>query len=123
MAIPLTAVERIERVPLSAIEYAGGAAVVQFGGEWLRLEDEYQVLAELEATAGAMATLLVCRRPGPHAAQRVAIVVGRVLDVLPGTLLAADTAMCGGRLAMVKDRLVTLRDGFAGPAAALQEVA
>jgi two-component system chemotaxis sensor kinase CheA len=123
MAMPLSAVERIERVPLSEIEYAGGAAVLQLGGELLRLEDEYQVLAELEAAASAMTTVLICRRPGTKEAQRVGIVVGRVLDVSPGTPLAVDAAMCAGRLVMVNDRVTTLRDEFAGQAAALERVA
>jgi two-component system chemotaxis sensor kinase CheA len=123
MAMPLNAVERIERVPLSEIEYAGGTAMLQFGGELLRLEDEDQVLNELEATAGTVATILICRRPGTHAGRKVGIVVKRVLDVSPGTLLTADTAMCADRLAMVKDRVTMLRGEFAEQAAMFEEVA
>jgi two-component system chemotaxis sensor kinase CheA len=123
MAMPLSAVERIERVPLSDIEYADGAAVLRFGCELLPLEDEDQVLPKLDAAGGATATVLISRRPGTHAGRRVGIVVTRVLDVSPGTLLDADTAMCAGRLAMVKDRVITLRGEFTGQTAALEDVA
>jgi two-component system chemotaxis sensor kinase CheA len=122
MAMPLSAVERIERVPLSQIEYAGGRAVLQFGGEWLPLEDEDQVLAKFEQ-ATAIATILICRRPGTHATQRVGIVVRRVLDVSPGVLLPADTAQSADRLAMVKGRVTTLFSEFAGQTVMMEEVA
>jgi two-component system chemotaxis sensor kinase CheA len=138
MAMPLSAVERIERVPLSKIEYADGRAVWQCGGELVPLEDEDEVLLELRAAnqsaesiageEGAMATVLICLRPRAHAVRRVGMVVRRVLDVSAGTLLAADPELCEGQLAMVKDLVTTVHREFAeqvgGPAfAVLQEVA
>lgn len=134
MALPLSAVERIERVPINEIEYAGGRAVLQYGGELLALEDEDEVLVELSAAdvtaqphvvpagsktpgieviaetrkAGGMATVLICRRPGKQAARRVGIVVRRVLDVSAGSLLSADAGLCEGQLAMVKNRVTML---------------
>ena len=51
-ALPLDVVERIESVPLSQIEYAGGRALLQYRGELLPLTDDGNVLAELENRAG-----------------------------------------------------------------------
>ena len=128
MAMPLLAVERIERVPLSAIEYADGRPLLQYGGELLPLEDEDELLAEIGEDSAAMATMLICLRAGAHGVRRVGVVVRRVLDVSAGTLLPPDAELSSGQLAMVKDRVTTLHREFAlerGPtaSAALKEVA
>jgi len=139
MAMPLSAVERIESVPLSEIEYAGGRAVLQYRGELISLEDEGEVLREMseaEGTAsdgsgkndGKTATVLICLRPVGCGARRVGMVVRRVLDVSPGTLLAADAAACEQQLAMVNHRVKTVHGEFAQqvdgmPTAILREVA
>ena len=108
MAMPLSAVERIERVPLSAIEYADGRAVLQYGGDMLPLEDEDEVLTEAGKDSDAMATIVICLRPGAGAPRRVGMVVRRVLDVSPGTLLPEDPELCSAQIAMVKDRVTTM---------------
>jgi two-component system chemotaxis sensor kinase CheA len=129
MGMPLSAVERIESVPLSEIEYADGRAVLQYRGELIPLEDEDDVLRERSAQDGsATVTVLMCLRPEAQGARRVGMVVRRVLDVSPGTLLAADAAACKQQLAMVKNRVTTVHREFAlrvdgTPAAALREVA
>jgi two-component system chemotaxis sensor kinase CheA len=139
MAMPLSAVERIESVPLSKIEYAGGRPVLQYRGELLPLEDDGNVLralAEDEATAsasdaqknGATATVLICLRPEANGARRVGMVVRRVLDVSAGRLLDADAAASEEQLVMVKDRVTTVHREFAQQAgkprtAILKEVA
>jgi two-component system chemotaxis sensor kinase CheA len=138
MAMPLSAVERIETVPLREIEYAGGRAVLQYRGELIPLEDDGNVLhalAEAEATPspgdaakdGRTATVLICLRPEAHGVRRVGMVVRRVLDVSAGRLLAADAAASDEQLAMVKDRVTMVHRGFAqmaGPQTAiLKEVA
>jgi two-component system chemotaxis sensor kinase CheA len=127
MAIPLSAVERIERVPLGRIEYADGRALLQYGGELLPLEDDNAPLADLHATTtGAMVTVLVCLRPGAHGDHRVGIVVRRVLDVSAGQLLAPNEELCGSQLALVNNRITTVPREFArhsGDSVALQEVA
>jgi two-component system chemotaxis sensor kinase CheA len=140
MAIPLSLVERIERIPLSEIEYADGRPVLQYSGEILPLEDRDEVLVDLQA-AGAvtgrfeLATVLIClrpgdisRRPGDPAASRVGKVVRRVLDVSAGTLLAADGRVREARVAMVKNRVTTVAGAIDNPSDApfmqlLQEVA
>jgi two-component system chemotaxis sensor kinase CheA len=47
MAMPLSAVERIESVPIDEIEYAGGRAVLQYRGEVIPLENSGGVLREM----------------------------------------------------------------------------
>jgi two-component system chemotaxis sensor kinase CheA len=129
MAMPLSAVERIESVPVSEIEYAAGRAVLQYRGELIPLEDEDDILREKSAQEGsATVTVLICLRPEAQGARRVGMVVRRVLDVSPGTLLAADAAECKQQLAMVKNRVTTLHREFAlesdaTPVAVLGEVA
>ena len=129
MAIPLSAVERIESVPVSEIEYAGGRAVLQYRGELIPLEDEDNVLRERSAQDGsATVTVLICLRPKTQGARRVGMVVRCVLDVSPGTPVAADAAECEQQLAMVKNRVTAIHQEFslrvdATPAAVLREVA
>jgi two-component system chemotaxis sensor kinase CheA len=129
MAMPLSAVERIESVLLSQIEYAGGRAVLQYRGELIPLEDKDDILRERSADDfSATATVLICLRPKAQGATRVGMVVRRVLDVSPGSLLAADAAACEQQLAMVKERVKTVHGDFAqwvdGPrTAAFREVA
>jgi hypothetical protein len=104
--------------------------VLQYGGELLPLEDDDEVLLEMAAASkpgdtGATATILICLRSGEHAS-RVGVVVRRVVDVAPGTLLDATAAeVCTEPLAMVKDRVTTLHRGFVGQSLRpqLQEVA
>ena len=112
--MPLSAVERIERVPLSEIEYADGAAVLQYGGELLPLEDEDAGVGGVGCgrrrnrdRADLPAARNACGTAGWHRG-------ARVLDVSPGTLLAADRPCARRRLAMVKDRVTTLHGEFAG---------
>jgi two-component system chemotaxis sensor kinase CheA len=135
MAMPLSAVERIETVPLSEIEYAEGRPLLQYRGELLPLEDDEDILRELGAAVRTeteqdelrKATVLICLRPGPRGARRVGLVVWRVLDVSTGAELTTDDSVCDGQLAMVKDRVTPLHRLFpaAGPTAkpSLQEVA
>jgi two-component system chemotaxis sensor kinase CheA len=138
----LSAVERIETVQLSDVEYAGGRAMLQYRGELLPLEDEGDLLWELgsgresrEAAAAANSsgaagtvdgvTVLICLRAGAAETRRGGMVVRRVLDVTSGALLEKDAAMGDERLAMVKERVTAVHRGYAGRAAAamLQGVA
>jgi two-component system chemotaxis sensor kinase CheA len=134
MAMPLGLVERIESVPISQVEFAGGKAVLQYRGEVLPIEDDGELLRPLAtgsldtAESQEVVTILICLRPGTHGIRRTGMVVRQVLDVTAGTLLAEDTAGFDSRLAMVKDRVTTVHRNFAEnlPAqttATLQEVA
>ena len=65
VALPLETVERIETVPYSRIEFAGGNALLQFRGGALRLCDPSGLLAEI-ASSDAVETavsILVCNAP------------------------------------------------------------
>ncbi len=126
MAMPMSAVERIESVPFSEIEYVGGRPVLQYRGELIPLQDDGGVLREWSATDataaadgpvpdGRMAIVLICLRPETRGARRVGVIVRRVLDVSAATLLEEDAAACPERLALVKDRVTTLHSGFEQP--------
>jgi len=115
-ALPLDVVERIESVPLTQIEYAGGRPLLQYRGELLPLRDEGRVLMELEAEQEGgeevTATVLICRSSGKGAARRTGMVVRRVLDVSGGTLLEKDDGTGELELALVKEKLTTIHREF-----------
>ncbi|MBS1798968.1 MAG: chemotaxis protein CheA [Acidobacteria bacterium] len=126
-ALPLEMVERIESVALGQIEYAGGRALLQYRGELLPLRDDGGVLDEMHISGAqdehASATILICGDAGSRAAQRMGIVVRRVLDVSDGTLLDRDSASADTELALVKDRLTAIFRGFGGDKHGWKEVA
>ncbi|HEY6377261.1 MAG TPA: chemotaxis protein CheA [Edaphobacter sp.] len=115
-ALPLDVVERIESVPLSQIEYAGGRPLLQYRGELLPLRDEGRVLAELEAEQEVgeevTATVLICRSSDKKTVRRAGMVVRKVLDVSGGTLFDKDDAMGDVELALVKEKLTTIHREF-----------
>jgi len=120
-ALPLGAVERIESVALSQIEYAGGRALLQYRGELLPLRDDGRVLEEMDISSlhneEAPATVLICGDAHSKPSQRMGVVVRRVLDVSEGTLLERDAAG-DDELALVKDRVTTIFRGFGVESAA-----
>ena len=127
-ALPLDVVERIESVPLTQVEYAGGRPMLQYRGELLTLRDEGGVLSELEAAQDrgeeVSVTVLICGGSGNGEMQRTGMVVRRVLDVSGGTLL--DKAASSGEmeLALVKEKLTMVHREFSVKAApAWKEVA
>jgi two-component system chemotaxis sensor kinase CheA len=128
IALPLEVVERIERVPMGRIEYAGGRALLQYRGELLALRDEGDVLIEMEAGRAqgdvGMVTVLICCDAGLRGGRRIGMVVRQVLDISPGKMLEREQGVDGMELAMVKERLTVVHRGFGvRDAAALQEVA
>jgi two-component system, chemotaxis family, sensor kinase CheA len=129
-ALPLNMVERIESVPLERIEYAGGRPLLQYRGELLALKDQGDVLHELEAMrqqgVEQMATVLICGDTSSGKERRMGVVVRRVLDVSPGTLLERDAVSDGTEmeLVLVKEKLTLVRRELDAKAAtAWQEVA
>jgi two-component system chemotaxis sensor kinase CheA len=127
-ALPLDVVERIESVPLTQIEYAGGRPLLQYRGELLPLRDDGCVLAELEEEQDrgveVSATVLICGGSGKGEMQRIGMVVRRVLDVSGGTLLEKDAASGEMELALVKEKLTMVHREFSVKSApAWKEVA
>ncbi len=130
-ALPLERVERIESVPLSRIEYAGGRPLLQYRGELLPLKDRGGVLGDLKAKGGdkggakgeemPVTVLIYC--DAERGGRRSGMVVRQVLDVSDGTLLGGDT-IDGMDLALVKERVTMVhRELGAQAASAWQEVA
>jgi two-component system chemotaxis sensor kinase CheA len=135
MAIPLSLVERIERISLDEVEYAEDKAALQYRGELISLEDHGRVLMEMKSTPafaeqfnpgaplaaahpgslaadieniGAMITVMICLRPATPEPKRFGMVVRQVLDVSTGTLLAEDAEWGSSQLAMIDDRVATM---------------
>jgi two-component system chemotaxis sensor kinase CheA len=121
-ALPLDVVERIESVPLTQIEYAGGRALLQYRGDLLPLRDDGNVLAEMEAgeqkDEEALVTVLICANAGAGGRHRIGMVVRRVLDVSSGRMLEEDASTEGMELALVKEKLTMVHHQFGAKAAA-----
>lgn len=127
LALPLAAVERIERVTLNDVEFVGGRALLQYRGELLPLEDRGEVIEQSMRMGTEDITLLICERLGERQAgrgvmEKVGIVVGRVVDVAGGDLLPQNVQVCTDQLAIVNHRLTVVREAFS-PMVELQEVA
>jgi two-component system, chemotaxis family, sensor kinase CheA len=124
VAVPLDAVERIETVPLAAIESIGGRAMLQYRGELLAVEDHGGVLEHLAREGAQEVTLIICtgRKDGRGCATRFAMAVGRVVDVAAGDLIDEERQPGSTRLAVVSERLTAVHQAFA-PVFELREVA
>ena len=114
-ALPLDVVERIESVPLERIEYAGGRTMLQYRGELLPLEDAGELLPELAASSGVVATFLICGERRAGGVRRSGRVVRRVLDVTAGTWLEsgdlAEGEIGDAGLALVNERVTAVCRG------------
>jgi two-component system chemotaxis sensor kinase CheA len=125
-ALPLEVVERIESVPLTQIEYAGGRALLQYRGELLPLCDDGNLLTEMEdgGRGESLVTVLICAHAGTGGRHRIGMVVRKVLDVSPGRMLEEDASVNGMELALVKEKLTMVHRQFgARGAASWKEVA
>ena len=120
MALPLSAVERIETVAVRDVEYVGGRPLLQYRGELLPLTDAGGVLRDATqgGTEEASVTVLICQRTGvaPDAGtgkiSRLGMVVRHVLDVAAGELLPHDVHICAERLVLVNQRLTVMHEAF-----------
>lgn len=108
MAVATTHVARIEEVPAAAIESVGGRDMVQYRGAILPL-----VHLGLRPPAGADEVLQVVVFAG--AAERVGLVVGRVIDIVDEPLPARSKATRPGVLfnAVVLGRITEFLDADA----------
>jgi len=110
-AVPLGDVLRIERIPLSRIEYIGYRPVLNFEGQLLPVEDAGGVL-----TAGGgpdtPLTVVVCRDGN----RQVGIAVSHVLDVAAGDeLVEAGSQQRASGVTLLNDHVTSVVDLGAVP--------
>lgn len=112
-AVPLDDVLRIERIPLSKVEYVGYRPVLNFEGELLPIEDSAGVFAEAAGDPEAQLTVVVCREGNRH----VGIAVSHVLDVAAGSdLFEAGSHDAASGVTMLDDHVTGIVDLAAIPA-------
>jgi two-component system, chemotaxis family, sensor kinase CheA len=117
-AVPLPSVLRIERLPLSRIEYIGSNAVLNFEGRLLPVEDLGGVLPDAVANASLaneeaqgipeqQVCIVICREGDRH----VGIAVLRVLDVASGgDLFEAGTGRFKSGVTLLKNHVTEVVD-------------
>ncbi len=111
-AVPLGDVLRIERIPLSRIEYIGYRPVLNFEGQLLPVEDSGGVLAAAGGNPEAQLTVVVCREGNRH----VGIAVSHVLDVAAGSeLFEAGSQHHASGVTLLKDHVTGIVDLAAVP--------
>ncbi len=106
-AVPLGDVLRIERMPLSRIEYIGYRPVLNFEGHLLPVEDSGGVLAAAGGNPDAPLTVVVCREGN----RQVGIAVVHVLDVAAGSeLFEAGTLQQAGGVTLLNQQVTGIVD-------------
>ena len=104
-AVPLGDVLRIERIPLSRIEYIGYRPVLNFQGQLLPVEDSAGLLAEVNSDPDAQITVVVCRDRQRH----VGVAVSHVLDVAAGDqLFEAGSQHRAAGVTLLKDQVTSI---------------
>jgi two-component system chemotaxis sensor kinase CheA len=104
-AVPLGDVLRIERIPLSRIEYIGYRPVLNFQGQLLPVEDSAGLLAETTSNPDAQITVVVCRDGHRH----VGVAVSHVLDVAAGDqLFEAGSQHRAAGVTLLKDQVTSI---------------
>ena len=111
-AVPLGDVLRIERIPLSRIEYIGYRPVLNFEGQLLPIEDSGGVLAAAGGNTDAPLTVVVCREGN----RQVGIAVSHVLDVAAGDeLFEAGSQHRASGVTLLNDHVTSVVDLGAVP--------
>jgi two-component system chemotaxis sensor kinase CheA len=106
-AVPLGDVLRIERIPLSRIEYIGYRPVLNFEGELLPLEDSAGVVSAAGGNPEAEIIVVVCREGG----RQVGIAVSQVLDVAAGRdLFEAGSRQRASGVTLLDDHVTAVVD-------------
>src|SRR5579859_7804912 len=104
-AVPLGDVLRIERIPISRIEYIGYLPVLNFQGQLLPVEDSAGLLAEGNTNPDAQITVVVCRDGNRH----VGVAVSHVLDVAAGDqLFEAGSQHRAAGVTLLKDQVTSI---------------
>ena len=106
-AVPLGDVLRIERIPLSRIEYIGYRPVLNFEGQLLPIEDSGGALAAAGGNPDAPLTVVVCREGN----RQVGVVVSHVLDVAAGDeLFEAGSQHRASGVTLLNDHVTSVVD-------------
>jgi two-component system chemotaxis sensor kinase CheA len=106
-AVPLGDVLRIERVPLSRLEYIGYRPVLNFQGQLLPVEDSAGVLAAANGNPDAQIIVVVCREGN----RQVGIAVSQVLDVAAGSdLFEAGSEQPASGVTLLDDHVTGIVD-------------
>ncbi len=107
-AVALSDVLRIERIPLSRVEYIGYRPVLNFEGQLLPVEDAGGILreaAERTDVEEQQVTVVVCRDGNRH----VGLAVHAVLDVASGRqLMEAGTERAADGVTLLKDHVTSV---------------
>ena len=104
-AVPIGDVLRIERLPLSRIEYIGYRPVLNFEGQLLPVEDSGGVLAAANGNPDAPLTIVVCRQ----GSRQVGIAVSHVLDVAAGSeLFEAGSSQRAAGVTLLRDQVTSI---------------
>jgi two-component system chemotaxis sensor kinase CheA len=104
-AVPIGDVLRIERLPLSRIEYIGYRPVLNFEGQLLPVEDSGGVLAAGNGNPDAPLTIVVCRQ----GSRQVGIAVSHVLDVAAGSeLFEAGSSQRASGVTLLRDQVTSI---------------
>ena len=104
-AVPIADVLRIERLPLSRIEYIGYRPVLNFEGQLLPVEDSGGVLAAANGNPDAPLTVVVCRQGN----RQVGIAVSHVLDVAAGSeLFEAGSSQRASGVTLLRDQVTSI---------------
>jgi two-component system chemotaxis sensor kinase CheA len=106
-AVPLGDVLRIERIPLSRVEYVGYRPVLNFQGQLLPIEDSAGVFSAAAGNPDAQITVVVCREGNRH----VGIAVSHVLDVAAGNdLFEAGSQHAAAGVTLLNDHVTGIVD-------------
>jgi two-component system, chemotaxis family, sensor kinase CheA len=106
-AVPLADVLRIERVPLTRIEYVGYRPVLNFEGQLLPIEDSGGILAAAQGQPDAQLTIVVCREGN----RQVGIAVSDVLDVAAGNeLFEAGSRQPAAGVTLLNEQVTSIVD-------------
>ena len=107
-AVALSDVLRIERIPLSRVEYIGYRPVLNFEGQLLPVEDAGGILreaAERTDVEEQQVTVVVCRDGNRH----VGLAVHAVLDVASGSqLMEAGTERTADGVTLLKEHVTSV---------------
>jgi two-component system chemotaxis sensor kinase CheA len=109
LAIPLSAVARLEEIPANSVEHADGREVVQYRGQIMPLIRLADVLGRSDATSESQTMQVIVYTRGDKS---VGLVVDNILDIVESSLTVKSTASGRGIMgsAVVQQRVTDLLD-------------